>query len=570
MSETVRSLLEEFWSWRLKQTPEFATFAGDKRYNNLLESWTETRFAADHKTCLNFLDQAKTLLKNSTDDGDKQNLEFLISELTIFTDGYIHGGYYFPLNYMEGLHVDFQRLAEWATPSTVKDYQDIISRYGFFLSFAKDVIETMRSGVAKKVTNHSVSMRGVVDNCKKLANEEAEKSPFFEPFSDLKCGSEEEKEQLQKGAKDAIETSIKVGFGLLAEFIEKEYLPACRPEIAATSLPKGEEFYKACLKFHTTTNLTAEEIHQMGLKEVARIEDEMNEIKLQLGDDIPLKDFIEKLRVDKTNYFQAPNELLESGHDIVFNKIYPNLTKIFTAVPRTKLVINETPSGDYPAGFYLAGTEDGSRPAAYSLNAVKYDSQPKYEMISLSLHEACPGHHLQGSYLLEKSGVPEFRKVMEDRNYFQSPSRFPFYTAFVEGWALYCETLGTELGLYDNPLDRFGHLSEDIFRACRLVVDTGMHALGWTIDMAVDYMMEHSAASRDNIVGEVNRYVTWPGQAVGYKVGQMKILELREMAKKELEDKFDIKKFHDAVLESAGPVNILEKNVMAYIDNNKN
>ena len=225
--------------------------------------------------------------------------------------------------------------------------------------------------MAKKVTNHSVSMRGVVDNCKKLANEEAEKTPFFEPFADLKCGSEEEKKQLQKGAKDAIETSIKVGFGLLAEFIEKEYLPACRPEIAATSLPNGKEFYKACLKFHTTTDLTAEEIHQMGLKEVARIEDEMNEIKLQLGDDIPLKDFIEKLRVDKTNYFQAPNELLESGNDIVFNKIYPNLTKIFTAVPRTKLVINETPSGDYPAGFYLAGTEDGSRPAAYSLNAVK-------------------------------------------------------------------------------------------------------------------------------------------------------------------------------------------------------
>merc|ERR1711936_1532708 len=201
----------------------------------------------------------------------------------------------------------------------------------------------------------------------------------------------------------------------------------------------------------------------------------------------------------------------------------------------------------------------------YSLNTFKFSSQPRYEIISLSLHEACPGHHLQGSYLLEKPGVERFRKAIEDRNYCQSPSRFPFYTAYVEGWALYCETLGTELGLYKDPLDRFGHLSEEIFRACRLVVDTGLHALGWTQEEAVQYMLDHSAASEQNVRDEVTRYITWPGQATAYKIGQLKIEELRERATEALAENFDIKDFHDVVLRSVGSLDMLEEQVNLYI-----
>jgi len=307
------------------------------------------------------------------------------------------------------------------------------------------------------------------------------------------------------------------------------------------------------------------EIHKMGHEEVDRIETEMKEIVKQLGRDVSLKKFIEDLREDKGNFFTSKEELLAVGREIVFDKIYPRLTRLFDSIPKTKLEVNETPSSEYPAGFYLAGTEDGSRPGKYSLNTFKHDSQPKYDMISLSLHEAVPGHHLQGSYMLEKPGVAQFRKVLEDRNYFQSPSRFPFYTAYVEGWALYCETLGTELGLYNDPLDRFGHLSADMFRACRLVVDTGMHAMGWSMEDAVTFMLEHSAASKDNIQGEVRRYITWPGQAVGYKVGQLKILELRRKAERKLGEKFDIKTFHKLVLDSAGPLDVLENKIDQYI-----
>ena len=272
MGLTPNKLFDEFWSWRLEKTPEFATFTGEKKYNHLLERWTEARFEEDNKTCKDFLEKANTLQTNATDSNDKQNLEFLISELTIFVDGHQHGGYYFPLNYMEGAHVDFQRLAEWAAPATVKDYQDIVERYKLFQEQISEVIETMRSGVSKKMTSNAVSLQGVVDNCRKIANSDAESLDFYQPFQNIKCGTEEEIKLLQKNAIEAIDSSIKVGFSKLTEFLDKEYLPACRPEIAATSLPNGQEFYKACLKFHTTTDLAAEDIHKMGHEEVNRIE----------------------------------------------------------------------------------------------------------------------------------------------------------------------------------------------------------------------------------------------------------------------------------------------------------
>ena len=402
-------LFTEFWDWRQKRTPEFSTFTGGKLYNDVLESWTEKRFEEDRVTCQCFLDKATALLASTDSPEVRQNLEFFISEVTIYHDGLAHGGFYFPLNYMEGAHVDFQRLAEWACPVTVKDFQDVVSRYNKFPEYVTDVMTIMRAGAAKGMASHPVSMKGVAENCRKLAASPAQESDFYQPFKELNIDSEDDKKMLQESALEAIDKNIKPTFHSLAEFLETEYLKLCRPEIAATSLPNGQEFYKACLKFHTTTDLTAQEIHNLGLEEVKRIETEMREIIKQLGLEMTLKDFIEKLRDDKTHYFNSPDELLEAGQDIVFNKIYPRLSQIFTSVPRTKLEINSTPSGEYPAGFYLAGTEDGSRPARYSLNTFKFDSQPKYDMISLSLHEACPGHHLQGSYLLEKTGVPQFR-----------------------------------------------------------------------------------------------------------------------------------------------------------------
>eukprot|EP00088_Acartia_fossae_P029105 TRINITY_DN2991_c1_g1_i3.p1 TRINITY_DN2991_c1_g1~~TRINITY_DN2991_c1_g1_i3.p1 ORF type:complete len:293 (+),score=91.53 TRINITY_DN2991_c1_g1_i3:1-879(+) len=290
-----------------------------------------------------------------------------------------------------------------------------------------------------------------------------------------------------------------------------------------------------------------------------------------MGYNLTLEEFTEFIRNDKSNFFNSPQELLDAFKDIIDNKIEPRILDIFHQKPATELEIVEVPPSnpDAPAAFYIAGTPDGSRPGRLYVNTNKYDSQPRYEMISLTLHETIPGHHLQGSYMLERKDWPTFRKVMEDRIYSQVPSRFPINTAYTEGWGLYSESLGFDLDLYTNPLDRYGHLSEEIFRACRLVVDTGMHALGWSREEAVQYMLQHTAASEPNIRGEIDRYITWPGQATGYKIGQLKLKQLRNLAETELGDRFNIKDFHEIVLESAGPLNILEEQINDFISQRK-
>merc|ERR1719228_577952 len=319
------------------------------------------------------------------------------------------------------------------------------------------------------------------------------------------------KENIEADAQDAIKNFVQDGFLKLAEFLEREYLPACRASIAITSLPGcGQEFYKACLKFHTSTDLTAEEIHERGVQEVARIEGEMREIIKELGLNMSLKDFMEKLRNDKSNFFNSGQELMDRFSTIIHEQINPKLDKIFHTSPKCQLEISEVPVADYPAAFYIAGTEDGARPGKLFVNTFKFASQPRYEMVSLALHESNPGHHLQGDYIMQ-GNWPDFRKVMEDRVYSQAPTRFPINTAYVEGWGLYSETLGFDLGLYGDPLDRFGHLSEEIFRACRLVADSGMHALGWTQEEAVQYMLEHTASTEASLRNEIIRYVTIPG-----------------------------------------------------------
>ena len=562
----VSDLFDEFWDWRLDRSPEFSTLVGSREHNDILEQFTETRFNEDLASCQEFKSRAEELLSSTTDQEQNLNLRFFIAELQTFISGFPFTGFYYPMNYMEGVQVDFQKLIEWGPPETIKDYDDIISRYSKFSTLAEQIVGMMRKGMTMNRTNNAVSMEGVEEQCRSHLGEPKE-TVFFEPFKTLNLTAEENS-RLQAEAYSAIESSVQSGFMILADFLSAEYASATRPEIGASSV--SPEYYKACLAFHTSTNLTAEQIHQKGLDEVERIEEEMREIVKEMGLNLTLPEFIEMLRTDENNFFNSPQELLDSFKDIIENKINQELLKIFHSKPTTKLEITEVPANipDAPAAYYIAGTPDGTRPGRLYVNTHKYQSQPRYEMISLSLHETNPGHHLQGSYMLERTEWPKFRKSMEDRIYSQTPTRFPINTAYTEGWGLYSESLGFDMGLYSNPLDRYGHLSEEIFRACRLVVDTGMHALGWTREQAVEFMLTHTAASQENIRGEVNRYVTWPGQATGYKIGQMKIRELRTTAETKLGDKFNIKDFHEVVLQAAGPLYILEQQVQQYIDNN--
>jgi len=567
-SDPVDQLFADYWEWRLERSPEFATMTGSKNFNSFLETFTEERFLEDFESSKEFIRRAD-ILKNQTENADLLlNLDFLVAEVQTYVDGYPFNGFYFPVSYLEGVQVDFQRLSEWASLDDQNDYEDLIARYNLLDSYMDQVIAMMAIAAEKGLTNNIASMNGVVEQCKAHLVQ-AEETVFYEPFKNLSGLSPDVQDNLRAESKKAIELSVQPGFEKLITFLEEEYIPNTRAEIGVSTLPEiGEQFYEACLKFHTSTNLTAEEIHNKGLNEVERIEDEMRKIVIEMGYvDMSLQNFTEMIRNDPNNFYNSPEELLAAFHEIIENQIDDHLLEIFNNKPKTQLdIVGMPPSmADGPAAFYTAGTPDGSRPGVLYVNTNKFGSQPKYEMISLSLHETNPGHHLQGSYSLEQEDWPMFRKVMEDRIYSQVPSRFPINTAYVEGWGLYSETLGFDMGLYDKPLDRFGHLSEEIFRACRLVVDTGMHSLNWTQEEAVKYMLAHTAASEESLRNEITRYITWPGQATAYKIGQMKIIELRRKAQEKLGDLFVLKEYHEVVLKSAGPLNILEEQVDDYI-----
>jgi len=571
-SNAATELLEEFWSWRLQRSPEFATLTGNTMHNDQLEMFTEERFEEDYDSCQGFLERAENLYETIEDPGTKLNLRFFIAELETFINGYPYRGFYYPMNFLEGVQVDFVKLtSKWPTLDTVKDYEDVIARYRKFFKLAEQIVTMMRSGMERKMTNHAISMNGVAKQCRNHLVAPRD-TLFYQQFESITNMSIGDTKRLQVGALSAIETSLQPGFRLLADFIESEYISATRPGIGVSSIPGiGPDYYKALLAFHTSTDLRPQEIHQRGLDEVERIENEMKKIVKEMGYDLSLRDFTKMIRNDPNNYYETPEALIAGFKDIVENRIQPRILEIFHNKPATKLEIVRVPAStpDAAAAYYIAGTADGKRPGRFFVNTNKFEFQPKYEMVSLTLHETVPGHHLQSSYMIERKDWPSFRKSMEDRIYAQSPSRFPINTAYTEGWGLYSEALGYDLGLYSDPLDRYGHLSEEIFRACRLVVDTGMHALGWTREEANQFMLMHTAASKENIWDEVDRYITWPGQATAYKIGQMKIRELRTRAETELGDKFDIKDFHEVVLQSAGPLSILEEQVDRYINTNK-
>jgi len=336
-------------------------------------------------------------------------------------------------------------------------------------------------------------------------------------------------------------------------------------KIGVSSLPNiGLDFYAACLRFHTSTNLTAGEIHNMGLVEVGRIEKEMKNLVVKAGyTNVSLHQFNDIINNDRNNFYDSGEDLLQGYKDIVQKIKDEKLLTLFDSQPSLPLEVVSLPANQaHKSGAsYMTGTADGSRPGQFRVNTFKFADQSKFSMMTTSLHEATPGHHMQLSHSLVQSDWPQFRKNVEDRRNGVTPSRFPINTAYIEGWALYSESLGDELGLYEDNLVRYGHLNRDIFRANRLVVDTGIHAMGWTYDQAVNYMLEHTALLPERVDREIRRYITWPGQATAYKIGQLRIMDLKRRAQAELGDKFDIKSFHQIILNSAGPLDILEEQV---------
>jgi uncharacterized protein (DUF885 family) len=381
-------------------------------------------------------------------------------------------------------------------------------------------------------------------------------SVLYQPFLSFPAAlGEARRARLRQTGQAAIQGAVLPGFQAGLAFLLDEYLPAARPSIAAIDLPNGLEFYTHRIRFFTSLELTPQEVHQTGLEEVARIRAEMEAVKQNVRFSGTFRQFIEFLRSDERFYAQTPEQLLEKTA-LVLKRMDGELPRLFKTLPRLPYGIRPIPDYSAPgntAAYYFPGPGDGSRAGVYYVNTYDLPSRPLYEIEALSLHEAVPGHHLQIALQQELSDLPLFR-------------RHSGFTSFVEGWALYAERLGLEAGFYQDPYSNFGRLSYEMWRACRLVVDTGMHALGWSRGQAIEYMLDNTSSTLLNITNEVDRYIAWPGQALAYKIGELKIRQLRLRAEAALGPKFDLRAFHDVLLlQGAVPLDVLEAMVEDYI-----
>ena len=465
-----------------------------------------------------------------------------------------------PINQMVSLANFFAQInagTSIAPFETVAQYQAGLARIDGFVRYADLAIARMREGLADGVVQPRIVMERVLPQLAAHLVDRAADSVFYRPIRNFPHGmAQADRERLQSAYVQAIETRVIPAYRRLHDFVRDSYLPATRAEHGLWAMAGGRALYAFLVRQHTTTTLSPDDIHRIGLDEVRRITAEMARVKQEAGFDGTLQEFFLFLRTDARFYYQTRDELLD-GYRAIRARIEPHIDRLFNRTPKADFVIEPIP--DYlersAAGAqYRPGTPDGVRPGVFMVNTYDVGARPKYDMEATFIHEAAPGHHFQISLAQEQADLPDFR-------------RFYLNTAYVEGWALYAETLGRELGVYDDPYTRFGALVSEIFRANRLVVDTGIHHKGWTREKAIDFMLSNSPMSETDIMAEVERYIAIPGQALAYKIGQLKFIELRERARAELGATFDIRAFHDQVLlDGALPLSILEAKIDRWIE----
>ena len=554
-AKQLHAIFDETWEAGLKDNPTFASFLGDKRYN---DRWGDQSLAAfDRRQQYRFgiLGRLKKINRAQLSPMDQLNYDLFKKDLEEAIEGNKFHAYLMPLSQSGGIQTQ-DELAEFISFDKVKDYEDWIARLNAFPGYMDQTIALMRRGQEEKVLRPSVVMGRVPAQIDKQIVGDPEKSSFYAPFKSFpKDISSADQQRLRDAGKAAIAANVIPTYRKFKDYFVREYLPASLPEAGVWQLPNGAEYYAFLARSYTTTKLTPEQIHQKGLAEVARIRGEMEKIKTQVGYRGSLQDFFKYLRTDKKFFYKTPEELLDAYRALT-RRIDPELVKVFKTLPRTPYGVVPIPDNiapDTTTAYYNSPAADGSRAGRYYVNLYKPEVRPKWEMMALSLHESVPGHHLQLALQQELGELPNFRK-------------YGGYTAFVEGWGLYAESLGEEMGLYDDPYSKFGQLTYEMWRAVRLVVDTGMHYYKWDRQKAIDYFKENAAKTDQDIVNEIDRYISDPGQALAYKIGELKLKELRVRAKQALGDRFSVREFHDVVLLSGAlPLDILEINVDKWI-----
>ena len=554
-ADDFRALLDEHWEWQLREDPVSASRLGDRRWN---DQWTDISLEAIERRQgeeREFLRRLRLIDSGALTESDQLNYDLFRRELENSVDGQQFNAHLMPISQRGGVQ-SLESTAETVRLADMDDYEDWLARMAKVDAVIEQTMELMEEGRESGYMPPKILMERIPDQVSSQLVEDPEQSPFFAVFETLPDTiAAEDAERLQQMAKEIIDESIVPAYREFSNYFNDVYLPASRDSIGASGLPNGEAFYEYRTRVYTTTRMTPDEIHRLGLNEVKRIRDEMQLVIDELEFDGSFQDFLQFLRTDPQFYYDTPEELFE-GYLAVSKRIDPELVKVFGKLPRIPYGLRPIPDNiapDTTTAYYYPPAADGSRPGYYYVNLYRPEVRPKYEMEVLSIHEAVPGHHLQIALQMELEDMPEFRK-------------YSGFTAFTEGWGLYSERLGYDMGFYKDPYSHFGALTYDMWRAVRLVVDTGMHYKGWTRQQAIEFFMDNAAKTEQDIVNEIDRYISWPGQALAYKIGQLKMLELREKAEQALSDAFDIRAFHDALLGGGAlPLEVLEMRMNRWL-----
>lgn len=552
----LESFMNGYWDYLMHDDPEWATYAGYPGLNNKLTELSLEAIQKRDELSRLTLKVLESFKRDKLKTQNQLNLDLLLRDTRLDIALIPFPGEFLAINQMGGVHQDLTELIRNMPHATLKDYEDTLSRLEKMPRLIEQNIVLLKKGLEQKILMPKVPLRDLPQQVLDLVTEAPLQSPVLEAFTKFPEGlSPEQQNQLTTQATEIYTKKIKPSLLQLHDFLKNTYLPACRDTVGLSALPNGKEWYDLLIRSHTTSTLTADEIHNIGLGEVARLRAEMKKIKEQTGFSGSLEDFFNFLRTNPRFFFDKKEDLLRSYRDIS-KRADPELVKLFGHLPRLPYGVVPIPGyseKSQTTAYYQSGSLAAGLPGLFYANTYDLKSRPRWEMEALTLHEAVPGHHLQISLAKELKDLPDFRREAD-------------YTAFIEGWGLYAESLGKEIGFYQDLYSQFGQLTYEMWRAIRLVVDTGLHAKGWTREQAIQYFEENAGKARHDIEVEVDRYIVWPGQALAYKIGQLKFRELRKLAKITLGDKFDIRAFHDFVLGSGAlPLDVLEERVKEWI-----
>ena len=549
-------IVDSEWQRSIDENPLYASYMGDKSSNQDWPDLSEETLRIRQKKTRDVLREIKKIDTQKLSEENKLNHRLFLYNYERSVRGQQFDSHLLVFGQRGGIQLEHET-AESLGFITRQDYFDWIARLEKLPNYIEQHITLARLGVERNVTAPRILMERVARQIQlQLVNEPTD-SPFFNVFEEMP-ETIDDRSEIRDKAIQVISESVIPAYQKFSDFFVNEYLPASRTSIGVADLPNGYAWYENLARYHTSTELTPEEIHQIGLSEVQRIRSEMDKIIERVGWEGTFDEFLNFLRTDPQFYYETSEELLQA-YLATSKELDPKIVPLFKVLPRMPYGIRPIPEESAPdttTAYYMRPSADGSRAGYYYVNLYKPEVRPKYEIEVLSVHEAVPGHHLQIALAMEIENIPNFRK-------------YSGYTAYVEGWGLYSESLGYDMGLYQDPYSEFGALTYDMWRAIRLVVDTGMHYKGWSREQAIDFFKENAAKTEQDIVNEVDRYLIMPGQALAYKIGQLKIMELKQKSKESLGEKFDIKEFHHVILgEGALPLDVLEEKVNDYINQN--